>query len=108
MSDTINQIDLAKGRPLSLAFPNVDFTPGELYLFHATDKECPVEGAMWGVFDKYDDGRLYLESASFDLIHFAHWMPLGEEYGYCRVSSREELRDYVAAATFAECHHHAV
>lgn len=68
---------------------------GELYLFHPTDRACPATGSLLGIFDKIADGTLYLESSSWDFIHFRFWHRLSDDYCCCRRASRRELRDYI-------------
>jgi len=73
------------------------FEVGEIYLFHCCDPLCPPDTSLWGVFDKQDRENVYLESSSFDLYSFTMWHPLPTKFNYCRLASRSELRDYVAA-----------
>lgn len=81
--------------PLSLlAAP---YQVGELYLFHPTDPLCPCDSSLWGVYDKTSDGILYLESSSWDLQEFDFWHALSLPYGYRRLSTRSELRDYMSS-----------
>ena len=71
------------------------FTIGELYLFHPTDPLCPAESSLWGVYDKIEDGIIYLEHSTTDGRHFRLWEELPERYRYCRLATRLELRDYM-------------
>lgn len=79
------------------------FISGDLYLFHPTDRSCPVTGSLFGIFDKIADGILYLESSSSDLIHFRLWHRLPDDYCCCRRASRRELRDYIFNLACCEC-----
>lgn len=71
------------------------FVIGELYLFHTTKKYCPSRSSLWGIYDKTEDGVIYLENSSFDLIHFKLWHRLPYGYHYSRRATRQELRDYM-------------
>ena len=68
---------------------------GELYLFHPADHTCPAIGSLFGIFDKSDSSIIYLESSSWDFIHFRLWHRLPDDYCCCRRASRRELRDYI-------------
>lgn len=72
------------------------FIPGELYLSHPSDRSCPATGSLLGIYDKTSDGNLYLESSSWDLQEFDFWYALSLPYGYSRLSTRSELRDYMS------------
>lgn len=76
---------------------------GALYLFHTTDRLCPSESSLWGVFDKDTHGIISLESSSRDLQEFRFWHRLSRDYRYCRRASRSELRDYITNLTYYEC-----
>ena len=80
-----------------------NLSPGELYLFHKDDPNCPLEGALWGIYDHHEEGMICLESMSYDLQHFERWAFLPQSYRYGRISTRAELRDYMANATYSEC-----
>ncbi|MBP3356613.1 MAG: hypothetical protein J6K95_05585 [Rikenellaceae bacterium] len=69
---------------------------GELYLFHPSDPACPDASSLWGMFGTRDlRGTLRLESASADLFRFRFGVELApREYPFCRLASRDELRDY--------------
>lgn len=75
---------------------------GELYLFHRTDRRCPEDGSLWGVFDRCDGPVIRLESSSRDLFAFDMWHALPEGYRYFRLSTREELRDYASNLAWFE------
>ena len=71
------------------------FIIGELYLFHQTKKYCPSHSSLWGVYDRAEDGIIYLESSTLDLCHFSIWHRLPDGYRYSRRATRRELRDYM-------------
>lgn len=52
------------------------------------------ESCLWGVYDRTDSGRIYLEHMACDLTPIGHWLPLPSEYRYARRASRDELRDF--------------
>lgn len=72
-----------------------NFVIGELYLFHPTKKHCPSRSSLWGIYDKTEDGVIYLESCTLDLVHFKIWYRLPDGYRYWRRTTRSELRDYM-------------
>lgn len=76
--------------------------PGEVYLFHRTAPACPADESLWGIFDTRIHGRIYLETSSLDLCRFRKWHPLPPGYRYCRLATRDELRDYMAALAWSE------
>ena len=80
---------------------------GELYLFHATDPQCPAESSLWGVYDRSEDGTVYLEHSTTDNLHFRMWKPLPEHYRYCRLATRRELRDYMYNLGIFDSNHHS-
>lgn len=80
------------------------FIIGELYLFHSTKKHCPSRSSLWGVYDKTDDGVIYLESSTLDLIHFKIWHRLPDGYRYWRRATRGELRDYMYNLGHSDSH----
>ena len=82
---------------------NQFFIPGEVYLFHRTDPECPACGSLYGIFDKETSDAIYLESSSLDLLTFRLWHRLAEDYRYCRLAARSELRDYIFNLACNEC-----
>lgn len=71
------------------------FVIGDLYLFHPTKKYCPSRSSLWGIYDKTEDGIIYLESSTLDLQHFSIWQSLPPKYRYSRRATRRELRDYM-------------
>ena len=71
------------------------FIIGDLYLFHPTKKYCPSPNSLWGIYDRTEDGIIYLESSTLDLRHFSIWHRLPEEYRYSRRATRRELSDYM-------------
>ena len=72
----------------------VHFACGELYLFSDVLRMRDPESCLWGVYDRTDSGRIYLEHMACDLTHIGHWLPLPSEYRYARRASRDELRDF--------------
>ena len=70
------------------------FVPGELYLFHRSNADCPPSGSLWGLFDRSAAGAIYLESSSRDLHGFRFRHPLPDSYRYFRPATRDEYRDY--------------
>ncbi len=68
---------------------------GELYLFHPTNSRCPAEDSLWGLYDKTEDGVIYLEHSTFDLCRFWLKYKLPAHYEFCRLATRDELRDYM-------------
>lgn len=91
-----NQINNnAKMKKLSKAYPVEAFESGELYLFHPTKRNCPSADSLWGVYNRCEDGLIYLESSTLDMHSFARWSALPTNYRYSRPASRSELRDYM-------------
>ena len=84
------------------ALSDGDLRIGEVYVFSENDPSCPSDGSLWGVFDKYEGGRIYLESSSDDMICFTHARELPASYRYCRLTTRSELRDYISALIYSE------
>ena len=82
------------------------FIRGELYLYHRSDRRCPSESSLWGVFDRTTDDSIRLESCSRDLSDFRFWLRLPAGYRYARRASRTELRDYTAGLAYYECCSH--
>ncbi len=72
-----------------------NFVIGDLYLFHPMKKHCPSRSSLWGIYDKTEDGIIYLESSSLDLQCFSIWHRLPDGYRYSRRATRRELRDYM-------------
>lgn len=71
------------------------FLIGELYLFHPTKKYCPSRSSLWGIYYKTEEGIIYLESYTLDLVHFKIWHRLPNGYRYSRRATRRELSDYM-------------
>ena len=70
--------------------------PGELYLFHPTDRSCPAGESLWGIFDRYSGSDLCLETSSRDLCSFRRWQCVpAHKWRFWRRSTRPELRDYI-------------
>ncbi|MBR4028044.1 MAG: hypothetical protein IKJ08_00475 [Alistipes sp.] len=68
---------------------------GELYLFLSGSGCCPSSESLWGIYDRTEDGVIYLESSTLDMRLFDIWHPLPEGYFYSRLATRSELRDYM-------------
>ena len=78
------------------------FDIGDVYLFHKTDPRCPKGSSLWGMFDKCEDGKVFLESSSRDCEVFENWCRLPDDYVYCRLATRTELHQYVFEQTWCE------
>lgn len=89
----LNPNGKVKHQFLSLQFKC--FIIGDLYLFHSTNKYCPSRSSLWGIYDKMEDGIIYLESSTLDFRHFSIWHRLPDGYRYSRRATRRELRDYM-------------
>lgn len=76
---------------------------GDLYLFCPADQTCPSLDCIWGIPDHQIHGHYYMESSSRDLKEFATWHWLPDNYRVCRLATRDELRDYMAALGRADC-----
>lgn len=95
-----------KDSPDHLIIPHLfaqNFIAGEVYLFHTFALDCPPSESLWAIFDKRIGTAIYLESSSSDLLHFRKWLLLPVQYSYCRLATRNELRDYIANLTWFEC-----
>lgn len=71
------------------------FEAGELYLFLSGSGCCSSSESLWGIYDRTEDGVIYLESSTLDMRLFDIWHPLPEGYFYSRLATRSELRDYM-------------
>lgn len=90
-------------KPIHLIADCTVFQSGELYLFHDKDPDCPAESSLWGIYDRTEAGRLYLESSCCLHPHgFRKWHVLPGFYRYCRQATRSELRDYICNLIFEE------
>ncbi len=78
------------------------FTIGDVYLFNKTDPKCPRSSSLWGVLDKCEGDTVYLESCSNDREKFDTWCRLPEDYRYCRLATRTEMRQYIFDQTWHE------
>jgi len=83
--------------------PFSTFHLGEVYLFHRTDHYCPPKSSLWALLDKQNETGIYLESSSYDLRKFELWHKLPDDYEYCRLATRAELRDFSFALAWFEC-----
>ena len=81
------------------------FRIGDLYLFHPSNPHCSAKTSLWGIYDKREDGIIYLESSTLNLVHFKKWHPLPEHYCYYRLATRSELRDYMYNMGYYEQSH---
>ena len=79
-----------------------DLERGELYLFHDSDMTCDPESSLWGIVDRIENDRVYLESSTTDQRSFRRWHPLSGDIRYFRLSTRNELRDYIANMIISE------
>lgn len=78
------------------------FKVGEVYLFHTDDPRCPQAESLWGLYDRHDGNSIRLESCSKDQKHFSIDRRLPVQYRFCRLSTRNELRDYMANSICSE------
>lgn len=86
------------------ALNTFDLCIGDVYLFNRTNKRCPPESSLWGMFDKREGAEIYLESSSdSELCRFTLWHKLPDDYRYCRLATREELQSYIYRLTWFEC-----
>ena len=89
-------------QPKRMTVKQCNFKVGEVYLFHTDDPRCPDAESLWGLYDKHDGGSIRLESCSTDQKHFSKGWHLPEQYRFCRLSTRGELRDYMANSIYSE------
>lgn len=85
-----------------MIFNCIDFRVGDVYLFHASDSRCDPDSALWGLFDRREGERILLECYTTDMNHFEKWKPLPAGYRFCRMATRDELRDFTANMIHAE------
>lgn len=78
------------------------FEVGEVYLFHTDNPRCPDAESLWGLYDRHEGHSIYLESCSMDQKHFSKGRRLPVGYRFCRLSTRDELRDYMANSICSE------
>lgn len=81
---------------------HISFKVGEVYLFHKENSECPNEDSLWGLYDKFEENTVYLETCTLDQKHFFREQRLPAEYRFCRLATREELRDYIVNSICSE------
>ena len=69
-----------------------------------TVKQCnfKVGESLWGLYDRHDGNSIFLESWSTDQKHFSKGRHLPEQYRFCRLSTRSELRDYMVNSIYSE------
>lgn len=89
-------------KPIQPISASTDFVSGELYLFHDKDPACPAAGSLWGIYDRQEAGKIYLESSCTHPHLFRKWHALPAPYRYCRRATRPELRDYICNLTIFE------
>lgn len=89
----MRDLQMAAIETLVERFENLE--PAELYLFHPSDSQCPSESSLWGLYDRCEEGVIYLEHSTTDQRHFQLWRRLPGHYLYCRLATRSELRDYM-------------
>ena len=78
-----------------MTIKNCKFRIGDVYLFHDTDPECQSRTALWGIVDKRSaEGRIHMEVFTPNLKNYRFWTLLPEKYRFCRLATREELRDF--------------
>ncbi len=80
---------------------NPKFIAGEAYLFR-----CRHNPTIIGIFDKYQEGRIYLESATYtsNYREFVLYKTLPSKYKFWRKAYRAELRDYMYNLAMYENH----
>ena len=79
-------------QPKRMMVKHCNFKIGELYLFHTDDPRCPDAESLWGLYDRHDRGSICLSKGRH----------LSEQYRFCRLSTRGELRDYMANSIYSE------
>lgn len=79
-----------------------NFKNGEVYLLHANDPNCPSDGSLWALISESDEAALRVESCSSNLRTFTLWKPLPTKYKYCRLATREELREFISNYAYYE------
>lgn len=78
-----------------MTIKNCKFRIGDVYLFHVSDPGCHSRTALWGIVDKRSaEGCIQLEASTPDLKNYRFWTSLPENYRFCRLSTRDELRDF--------------
>ena len=89
-------------QPKRMTVKHCNFKVGEVYLFHTDDPRCQDAESLWGLYDRHDGGSIRLESCSTDRKHFSKDRRLPAQYRFCRLSTRSELRDYMANSIYSE------
>lgn len=82
------------------------FRAGEVYLFSVADPLCGARGSLWATYDKSCGGEIHLEACTSDRRRFVLWHVLPGAYRYCRMATRDELREYMTDMAFAQCGGH--
>lgn len=78
-----------------------EFQIGEVYLFHVRDPHCRACDSLWATYDRRCGRRIRLEASTSDHRRFVLWQDLPDAYRYCRMATRDELRDYMTNIAFA-------
>lgn len=78
------------------------FKNEEVYLFHPNDPSCPNSTSLWALIFEFDGDSLRVESYTTDLRTFTLWKPLPPKYKYCRMATREELRQFISNYAYYE------
>ena len=89
-------------QPKRMTVKQCNFKVGEVYLFHTDNPRCPDTESLWGLYDRHDGDSICLESCSADQKHFSKGRRLPAQYRFCRLSTRGELRDYMANSIYSE------
>ena len=79
---------------------------GELYIFSRCYPVRQDEKTLWGVVDCLCHSNIRLESCSTDLREFRFWIPLPDEYRFCRRATPAEAMEYGWECSYYESHHH--
>ncbi len=78
---------------------------GELYLFHVGCTDGGDYGAcLWGIYSHTEADAIYLESASPDMVSYRLHHRLTGSCHNARLSTRDELRDYIYNLCYWEQH----
>ncbi len=79
-----------------------EFSMGDVYVF-STEKDAAGSEVLWAMFDRWENGVMILESSSRDLSLFDLWHELPDRFRYYRLTTREELKEYVVGVISYEC-----
>lgn len=78
------------------------FRKGEVYMLHTDNPDCPSDSSLWALISESDEEALRIESSSTNLRTFTLWKPLPTEYKYCRLTTREELHEFISNYAYYE------